>query len=164
MFRIPHRASRRAAASRAAALAIVSALTLSACASLGLGGKDKLPQSDAMAMLSDARGADRGRVDVFREASGLRLEIIARGFPAGTYGMHVHAVGRCDAPGFTSAGPHLNPTGVQHGRDNPAGAHHGDLPNLVVEPGTIGTPASIAVVTSSMSAMPSTRETMPRAS
>lgn len=138
MFRIPHRAPRRAANSRAAALAIVSALTLSACASLGLGGKDKLPQSDAMAMLSDARGADRGRVDVFRDASGLRLEIIARGFPAGTYGMHVHAVGRCDAPGFTSAGPHLNPTGVQHGRDNPAGAHHGDLPNLVVEPGTIG--------------------------
>jgi hypothetical protein len=26
---------------------------------------------------------------------------------------------RCDAPAFTSAGPHWNPTGAQHGKDNP---------------------------------------------
>ena len=52
--------------------------------------------------------------------------------------MHVHAVGRCDGPDFASAGPHWNPTGAQHGRDNPMGAHHGDLPNLVVEAGEIG--------------------------
>src|SRR3546814_4297656 len=52
--------------------------------------------------------------------------------------MHVHSVGQGTPTGFTSAGPHWNPTGAQHGRDNPMGAHHGDLPNLVIEPDAIG--------------------------
>lgn len=117
----------------------LGALALAGCTALG-GGKSsqKLPEPDAFAQLTDARGADRGRVDIFKDTSGLRLEVVARGFAAGTYGMHVHAVGQCEAPGFTSAGPHWNPTGAQHGRDNPLGAHHGDLPNLVIEPDTIG--------------------------
>ncbi|PAL21727.1 superoxide dismutase family protein [Sphingopyxis sp. GW247-27LB] len=119
------------------AAATLGALALTGCATMG-GGKEKLPVPDATAQLHDARGADRGRVDIFKDGSGLRIEVIARGFEAGTYGMHVHAVGQCTPPGFTSAGPHWNPTGAQHGRDNPMGAHHGDLPNLVIEPDTIG--------------------------
>ncbi len=115
----------------------LAALGLGACATTG-GDTEKLPVPDATAQLHDARGADRGRVDIFRDDSGLRIEVIARGFEAGTYGMHLHAVGQCTPPGFTSAGPHWNPTGAQHGRDNPMGAHHGDLPNLVIEPDTIG--------------------------
>jgi Cu-Zn family superoxide dismutase len=57
----------------------------------------------------------------------------ATGVRAGTYGAHVHAVGRCDAPDFASAGPHWNPTGEQHGGSNPQGMHMGDLPNLMVD-------------------------------
>ena len=120
-------------------LVLIGALALAGCA--GMGKKDpasNLPVPDAYAELTDARGADRGRVDIFKDGSGLRLEVVARGFSAGTYGMHVHAVGRCDAPKYTTAGPHWNPTGAQHGRDNPMGAHHGDMPNLVIEPDTIG--------------------------
>ncbi|MDZ3833264.1 MAG: superoxide dismutase family protein [Sphingopyxis sp.] len=121
------------------AVAAFAAIALAGCVS---GGSKKpaqnLPAADAHADLVDARGADRGRVDIFKDSSGLRLELVARGFAAGTYGMHIHAVGRCDAPGFTTAGPHWNPTGAQHGRDNPMGAHHGDLPNLVVENDMIG--------------------------
>jgi superoxide dismutase, Cu-Zn family len=109
---------------------------LAGCASIGGGGRTAAP--DAVAILSDKDGADRGRVEIFRERSGLRAEIVARGFNPGTYGMHIHTVGKCDGPDFTSAGPHWNPTGAQHGRDNPLGAHHGDLPNLVVEAGAIG--------------------------
>lgn len=118
----------------------LGALALTGCASMGGDKKpaQNLPIPDAHAQLVDARGADRGRVDIFKDSSGLRLEVVARGFAAGTYGMHVHAVGQCDAPAFTTAGPHWNPTGAQHGRDNPLGAHHGDLPNLVVETDTIG--------------------------
>lgn len=52
--------------------------------------------------------------------------------PTGTYGAHVHSTGRCDAPGFESAGAHWNPTNHQHGKDNPVGMHKGDLPNLVI--------------------------------
>ena len=92
----------------------LSALALGGCDTLG---KKKDPQSnlplpDASAALFDARGADRGRVDIYRDTDGLRLELVARGFAAGTYGMHVHAVGQCDAPKYTTAGPHWNPTNV----------------------------------------------------
>jgi Cu-Zn family superoxide dismutase len=60
------------------------------------------------------------------------VRIEAAGLRPGTYGAHVHAVGRCDPPDFASAGPHWNPTGQQHGSQNPQGAHKGDLPNLMV--------------------------------
>lgn len=128
------------------AAAAVAMLALTGCA--GMGGKGssaKLPVPDASAQLFDASGADRGRVDIYKDGTGLRLELVARGFAPGTYGMHLHAVGQCTPPDFASAGPHWNPTHAQHGRDNPMGAHHGDLPNLVVEPGTIGR-ATIEVV------------------
>jgi Cu-Zn family superoxide dismutase len=50
----------------------------------------------------------------------------------GVYGVHIHTVGRCDPPDFASAGPHWNPSGQQHGRNNPQGTHLGDLPNMMV--------------------------------
>lgn len=122
---------------------LVAGATLALLAACNTTGSNKgkvetLPEADATAALIDARGADRGRVDIYRNSAGLRLEIVARGFAAGTYGMHVHAVGRCDAPDFASAGGHWNPTGKQHGRENPQGSHHGDLPNLVIGAGEIG--------------------------
>ena len=117
---------------------MMTALALGGCAGMGKKATTTLPKADAYAQLTDARGADRGRADIYRDASGLRIELVARGFAPGTYGMHVHAVGQCTAPDFASAGPHWNPTGAQHGRDNPLGAHHGDLPNLVIEPDQIG--------------------------
>jgi len=120
-------------------LVAIGTLALGGCASMGGGGSTKkLPAADASAQLFDARGADRGRADFYKTTTGLRVELVARGFAPGTYGMHVHAVGRCDAPDYASAGPHWNPTNAQHGRENPMGAHHGDLPNLVVETDAIG--------------------------
>ena len=50
----------------------------------------------------------------------------------GTHGIHVHAVGRCDPPGFESAGPHWNPMSRQHGTLNPQGPHMGDMMNITV--------------------------------
>lgn len=77
-------------------------------------------------------GASIGSVRVFTEPTGLVLRIEATGLPPGMHGVHVHSVGRCDLPGFTSAGPHWNPTSKQHGHQNPAGYHTGDLGNLGV--------------------------------
>ena len=113
-------------------------LAVGGCANMGGKSVSTLPPADAHAQLYDARGADRGRADIYRDANGLRIELVARGFAPGTYGMHVHAVGQCTPSDFASAGPHWNPTEVQHGRENPMGAHHGDLPNLVVEAEEIG--------------------------
>jgi superoxide dismutase, Cu-Zn family len=77
-------------------------------------------------------GAVLGTVRVFSEPTGVMLRIDATGVPAGQHGVHVHTTGRCDPPGFTSAGPHWNPTERKHGHRNPAGFHMGDLGNLGV--------------------------------
>lgn len=50
----------------------------------------------------------------------------ARDLPAGFHGFHVHTTGRCDPPGFTTAGGHYNPDGSTH-RD-----HAGDMPSLLI--------------------------------
>jgi len=84
------------------------------------------------ANLVSSSGAVLGTVRVFSEPTGVMLRIDATGVPAGQHGVHVHTTGRCDPPGFTSAGPHWNPTERKHGHRNPAGFHMGDLGNLGV--------------------------------
>ena len=84
------------------------------------------------ANLVSSSGAVLGTVRVFSEPTGVMLRIDAADVPAGQHGVHVHATGRCDPPGFTSAGPHWNPTERKHGHRNPAGFHMGDLGNLGV--------------------------------
>jgi superoxide dismutase, Cu-Zn family len=82
------------------------------------------------ASLVSSSGAVLGTVRVFSEPTGVLLRINASGLPAGVHGVHVHTTGRCDAPGFTTAGGHWNPTMRKHGHRNPAGFHGGDLGNL----------------------------------
>jgi len=84
------------------------------------------------AQLVGADGSPRGTVSVVQVHGGVSVSVQAEGLPPGVHGAHVHAVGRCDAPTFASAGPHWNPTGRQHGRLNPAGAHMGDMPNITI--------------------------------
>jgi superoxide dismutase, Cu-Zn family len=86
----------------------------------------------ATANLVRSDGATIGTVRVFNEPTGVVLRINASGLPPGMHGVHLHAVGRCDAPGFTTAGAHWNPSSRQHGHLNPAGFHIGDLGNLGV--------------------------------
>lgn len=96
-------------------------------------GADALPPPlrSATAMLYAADGSPRGEVTVTDTDGAIKVAVAARGLPPGAHGMHIHAVGRCDAPDFATAGGHWNPTAQQHGRNNPAGKHRGDLPNLV---------------------------------
>ena len=63
------------------------------------------------------------------------LVVQARGLSPGEHGVHVHAVGRCDPPGFTTAGDHFNPLARKHGLEASEGPHAGDLPNLRADPG-----------------------------
>jgi Cu-Zn family superoxide dismutase len=86
----------------------------------------------ATAMLRTATGLEAGRATATEVAGGIRYTLDVRGLPAGTHGAHVHTVGRCDAPDFTTAGPHWNPTTTKHGSMNPQGPHEGDLPNLII--------------------------------
>ena len=85
-----------------------------------------------------ADGTKAGAVLARRAGGAIVVDVIGWGLPPGRYGAHVHAVGRCEGPGFESAGPHWNPTARQHGRLNPAGRHLGDLPNLEIGANRVG--------------------------
>ena len=80
----------------------------------------------------NASGEVIGEVQARDGDNGATLLIMARGLPPGVHGIHIHDVGACDPPDFKSAGPHWNPTGKQHGAENPQGAHMGDLQNVTV--------------------------------
>ena len=108
-----------------------AALLLGACATERTTGRG-VERAEATATLRAADGGERGRVAVLPAGNGIRLTVEASGLTPGRHGLHVHAVGRCDPPDFTSAGPHWNPDARAHGRDNPAGAHRGDLPNIEI--------------------------------
>jgi Cu-Zn family superoxide dismutase len=88
----------------------------------------------ASAQIVDARGVSKAFAGLIPDRGGVRVEINASGMAPGTYGAHIHTTGRCDPPGFESAGGHWNPTGRQHGAENPQGRHLGDLPNLQINP------------------------------
>lgn len=88
--------------------------------------------SVATASIALADGTSAGTARIVRHHGHLRLEVSATGIEPGQHGVHIHTIGKCEAPGFTTAGGHLNPQGHQHGTMNAAGPHMGDLPNLVV--------------------------------
>ncbi len=63
----------------------------------------------------------------------VEITVNVNGLKPGTHGIHLHAIGRCEAPGFTSAGGHFDPG--PNGMTDPDmnhPYHMGDLPNLVV--------------------------------
>ena len=84
--------------------------------------------------LLNAKGSPVGTAVFTERRGGVELDLKVSGLTPGLHGFHIHNVGRCDAPDFTSAGPHFNPEGKQHGWDNPQGHHAGDLRNLEVGP------------------------------
>lgn len=90
------------------------------------------PARAARAMLRGPDGRDHGMATATEGPDGITVTVEARGVPAGTRAFHVHTAGRCEGPAFESAGDHWNPTDREHGRDNPRGAHLGDMPNLTI--------------------------------
>jgi Cu-Zn family superoxide dismutase len=78
--------------------------------------------------LVDAAGRQVAVVE-FRKSprSAVKVIVTGRGLPPGFHGMHVHAVGACEAPGFMTAGGHLKNDGTSHSD------HTGDLTSLYVK-------------------------------
>jgi Cu-Zn family superoxide dismutase len=102
------------------------------------------PGGAAMALINSA-GQPIGTVRAWQTTGGVTFRIEAAGLPHGVHGFHVHTVGRCDPPGFDSAGPHWNPAARKHGISNPAGPHGGDLRNVTVAAnGALGETVTLA--------------------
>jgi Cu-Zn family superoxide dismutase len=83
------------------------------------------------AVLRNAEGKEIGTATFTSTQGGVKVQVEVADLAPGKHGIHVHAVGKCEAPDFKSAGGHLNPSGKKHGLHNPEGAHAGDLSNLV---------------------------------
>ena len=87
----------------------------------------------AHADIVNAQGQIIGTAKLLAAKHRVRIEFDISQLPPGVHGVHVHNVGKCEGPDFTSAGPHLNPYAKKHGRDNPEGPHAGDLLNIEVK-------------------------------
>lgn len=112
---------------------------LAACATLQQAARSV---ATATVTLTDISGSPRGTALLLQDIEGMvSIELRGIALPAGTKGIHLHAVGRCDNQGagaFATAGPHYNPESKRHGLSSVDGPHAGDMPNIVVrDDGTV---------------------------
>ena len=65
---------------------------------------------------------------------GVVVKVELENLPFGPHAIHLHQNADCTGPDFKAAGGHFNPTGKQHGFDNPMGHHAGDV-NTTIQVG-----------------------------
>ena len=89
----------------------------------------------AHADLVNAQGATVGHAKLSATSGGVKISVEASQLTPGDHGIHIHNVGKCEGPAFTTAGGHFNPTSAHHGTHNAADPkpHLGDLPNLTID-------------------------------
>lgn len=108
---------------------LIVMVTAAACASApGAAGGYATASVD----LRNASGATVGMATLVERGDEVQITIHATGMPPGVHGVHIHETGTCTPPDFSSAGGHFAPVSRQHGFENPAGPHGGDLPNIEV--------------------------------
>ena len=82
-------------------------------------------------------GGREGRRFAFSDGvqvQAVELTVTVSGLKPGAHGIHLHAVGKCEAPGFTTAGGHFDPGPASNmDPDTNHPFHMGDLPNLVAD-------------------------------
>lgn len=104
-----------------------------------LAAQQEMPREQSVAKArADIKGEGiTGTVEFEEKTKGtLRAVFInlkATGLKPGLHGVHLHAVGKCEPPGFTAAGGHFDP-GPAGNTDPDANHpfHMGDIPNLEV--------------------------------
>ena len=90
----------------------------------------------ASAAIKDTSGRGVGEARMWQTPHGVLLRLTLKNATPGVHALHIHEVGRCDAPSFESAGGHFAPDGAGHAFYDAAGPHAGDLPNIYVPAST----------------------------
>lgn len=103
-----------------------------AAVSLTIACSTATPGSRATAELKDKDGRTVGMARFSERPNGVLIRLEVKGLTPGLHAVHVHSIGKCEAPAFTNAGGHFNPAGKKHGLKSPDGPHAGDLPNMLV--------------------------------
>ncbi|MGH6690628.1 MAG: superoxide dismutase family protein [Gammaproteobacteria bacterium] len=112
---------------------VMSSFALTACAGLPEIPYVNPPPPAAAANLVDASGRIAGHAVLIQDGNAVRILLDVNGLAPGAKAVHIHEVGQCTGPSFSSAGGHFNPTRAEHGTKNPRGPHAGDLPDVTVE-------------------------------
>lgn len=120
---------------KSALLLLTCPLSLVACTTVPSSSADTLL---AQSVLTTPSGTAAGMAEIRQSGSDILMIAKVSGLTPGQHGIHLHQTGKCEGPGFTTAGGHLNPSAHQHGTMNPAGPHLGDLPNIAVGPDGTG--------------------------
>jgi Cu-Zn family superoxide dismutase len=110
------------------AIAASLAVALAGCASMQSG-----IDSTATADIKSSDGQSVGTATLTQVPGGVRIVIDAKNLPPGPHAVHIHEIGKCESPAFTTSGGHFNPEKKQHGTMNAQGPHAGDLPNMSVD-------------------------------
>ena len=117
------------------AAAFATGLLLTGCSTMTAPPSGPIASTD----LHFADGRPAGAAQFASAGDRVTVTMTLSGFAEGMHGVHLHMTGACTAPDFTAAGGHLNPMDKQHGSQNPAGKHLGDLPNVTIGSGGTGT-------------------------
>ena len=114
--------------------AAITLTALSAIALIGCAGADT--PTDTVSYdynIQTATGSSLGTLELTNMGDkGTKVTIKLKGLEQGLRAMHFHEFGKCEAPGFTSAGGHYNPTGAAHGTKMEDGPHAGDMMNIMI--------------------------------
>lgn len=114
-------------------LTVMAALLLAGTLSAAETGR-----KSATAELKDAKGQTVGEAKFKEGKNAVLLTVKVTNLPAGEHAIHVHTVGKCEAPDFKTAGGHFNPENKKHGTMNPEGHHAGDMANFTIPAGGKG--------------------------
>jgi Cu-Zn family superoxide dismutase len=122
-------------------LLFTAAATVAICGACSSAQRMRDAVSAATAIVYNVDGTPIGTAQIWEDKNGVvNVDIATISLPAGTHGIHFHAVGKCEGgtAAFASAGAHYNPMGMEHGLQNPKGPHAGDNPNIVIPAAGVG--------------------------
>jgi superoxide dismutase, Cu-Zn family len=118
-------------------LAIAASMALPMAITIQTFRAEAVPAKTATAKLTDAKKQAIGTIQFTETPKGLQAIVQVKGLNPGEHAIHIHEVGKCDPPNFSSAGEHFDPLKLtkkpKHETKPTGNKPAGDLPNLKVK-------------------------------